>query len=963
MNPKKLAIILFAVGVVFMLTWWGDVIRYMESGSLDLKRVKVVSNSGSPQFELQVVKDFEQQNPDVDVKMEFAETGSRNEVIFIAFVSGNPPDLLNVSTHDMRNMIATGRLRPMDDLLQRQLEKTPDFVENLFDREDGVYRFYANPNDPLLERNPDGTFKTPAEAARLLHMHGKFLGFIGSTGFNTLTYNKRVFRQAAEWFESKGEVDKARQLTTGDGEALPPTTWPQLREKARLITEYGKRSAEEAQASGQQRDRVYGMVVQGQRPYDLVSRGVEPLAAVAGSKGFNFSGEQWVAGVDEPVGFYEYESPAMLSAFRLFMQLQQDGSVLPGTESRHFEDSRSELGKGRAAMLIDGWHVALIAIERVPWSKNDIGSASLPVPFDPQDARSREGITQIIGEDLAQAIGQGVGSIDDWGRNPRSMGGDTTCITSLAEHPWAAWRWMTFGNISERQQRNNMRRGALPGHRAYMEKVYDPDWAPMPYQRQAHEIRENETSIWPEPPIPTKVKGTPYREVMHAAFLNLSGGNIADVSEATTVVRQQLEQYSSQLNEELAKKVASGEERYRTWSFPQWDASRAQEFYRKQAAMGATPADNAHIADLLSALPPRLQDEKTALAYPQSTTPWQVLWIPGLMAAAVAGWLLYTSVRGRREQMTLRTTLREAKRNWHAYVFVLPAMLALFAFVFYPSLYQFYLAAHSGSGLGPMSFVGWENFNEVFTDRIFWYRVLPNTFFYVVIGVTLQICIALVIANLLNLPLKLNNFVRPMFFIPLVTSIAAVSVIFMGIFSGTDSGINGVLEWVGLETRLPQLFGYIDPPPDAGPDWEPTPINWLAGNARHVVPSDLLVAVGIGTWHGLPYTIILIMAALQSIDPQLYEAAKVDGANVWHRFWYVTIPEILPILIVIIFNAIIGAARAFGVVYVLTEGGNNHSSELVSTYIFKWGFRTSATRRRWASCIHWCWPCSRSRTW
>jgi ABC-type sugar transport system permease subunit len=96
--------------------------------------------------------------------------------------------------------------------------------------------------------------------------------------------------------------------------------------------------------------------------------------------------------------------------------------------------------------------------------------------------------------------------------------------------------------------------------------------------------------------------------------------------------------------------------------------------------------------------------------------------------------------------------------------------------------------------------------------------------------------------------------------------------------------------------------------------------------------------MAIGIWHGLPYNIILLLAGLQSISPDLYEAAKVDGANAWHRFWHITIPELLPILIVIAFQNFIGAARAFSLVLVLTEGGIDHSSELVATYVFKWGF-------------------------
>jgi ABC-type sugar transport system permease subunit len=113
---------------------------------------------------------------------------------------------------------------------------------------------------------------------------------------------------------------------------------------------------------------------------------------------------------------------------------------------------------------------------------------------------------------------------------------------------------------------------------------------------------------------------------------------------------------------------------------------------------------------------------------------------------------------------------------------------------------------------------------------------------------------------------------------------------------------------------------------------DPGQYDWLGPR------SDLAMVMLVGMWHGLPYIIILLMAGLQSISPSLYEAAKVDGANASKRFFHITLPELAPILIIIVFQSFLGAARAFSVSLVLTEGGVNHSSELVSTYIFKKGF-------------------------
>jgi ABC-type sugar transport system permease subunit len=258
-------------------------------------------------------------------------------------------------------------------------------------------------------------------------------------------------------------------------------------------------------------------------------------------------------------------------------------------------------------------------------------------------------------------------------------------------------------------------------------------------------------------------------------------------------------------------------------------------------------------------------------------------------------------------------------------------MLMLFTFIIYPSFYQFYLSVHRGSGIAPMEFVGTGQYQQVFADGTFWRKVLPNTAIYAIGVVIGQLSIGLLIASLLNAKLPVNLFVRPLFFIPLSVSLAAVSVVFLGLFGGDDSAINGMLKFFGLK-HLPYWLGLAENPGD--------PHDWL-GNPR----TDLFTVMVVALWHSLPYNIILMLAGLQSIDPQLYEAGKVDGAGPLQRFFHITIPEMMPIIIVIAFNGFIGAARAFGPVFILTEGGKNHSSEVVATYIFHWGFTKPADQQ------------------
>jgi ABC-type sugar transport system permease subunit len=301
------------------------------------------------------------------------------------------------------------------------------------------------------------------------------------------------------------------------------------------------------------------------------------------------------------------------------------------------------------------------------------------------------------------------------------------------------------------------------------------------------------------------------------------------------------------------------------------------------------------------------------------------------MVLVIGGWFAIVALKARASRdHTVGRMLGEMRAGWHGYVFVLPGLVAIFAFAIYPSLYQFYLAFHKGDGLGVMQYVGWENFRRIldFTsddfDVDFWTKVVPNTLIYMGGTVFAQITVGLFFASLLNLPLKANRVYRVLFFVPLVTSLAIVSVIMIGLLRGPGSGLNEVLDWVGLG-NLPYWLGLVEEPGKA--------YDWLGPQ------TGLWLVMAVGAWHGLPARIILLLAGLQSIEPQLYEAAKVDGASAWQRFWHVTIPEILPILVVIAFMALVQAARAFSVVFVLTRGGpGDRSSELVATYIFKWGF-------------------------
>lgn len=896
---RKTAYSLMALGLMVLLWQWGQVTRRMDywvtravrpEVAIDAagrsKTVTFWSNSGTPANDLRVEASFERKHPDIDVVQQFQESGSIGEATFIAFVSGNPPDLIQVSNNDLREMVVTGRIRPLDDLLEKQLREDPDFLRKMSGDQDPRVYFHVSPDDRFL-REMD---RYPREAARLLAMHNKVVGFSTGFGSPTLTYNKRLFREAARMFPDAGLLDAA-------GRPVPPATWSQLIRVAGVISEYGRR----AHRQGLIDKPVYGIVLQGQRERDL-KRGIAPLAATAGSRGFDFRGRRWLEGVDGPVGCFDYTDPAIVGALKLLLKLQADGSVLPGTSARHFEDTRAAIGAGQAAMLIDGWHAAMIASDRVPWAASDIGSAPVPVPDDEAE--------RILN------IRMGRGKVF------RDIATMTTCMTSACRFPEATWQWMHHG-MDPQEMRLGMRRGAIPGNMEAARHIDDPDWAPKPYQKQAWQAVQA-AEPWPLEPAVGSV-GVPTAEnVLHSAFLNFSGQE-ADIERLVQQVIPKLRAYSDAINQSLAQRISEGIADPRMFTFAGFDPANPAATFEMQRRAGRDPAIQAHLEQMRSRLPPDALAR--GYAFESSTSPWQILWVPVLMLIATGAYATWKHLRGPDPGFTLAAT----RANWEAYVFVLPGMLFLFTFLFYPSLYQFYLSVHSGTGIGPLQYVGLDNFRRIFAfwtpewDRAFWLRVLPNTLLYMVVVCAAQIAIAMVLANLLNLPLRGGGVYRTLFFIPMVTAISAVSVVFIGLLKGPDSAFNGMLDWMGL-ADIPYWLGWT---PRPGVHWD-----WL-GHPR----TDLWFVMLVGIWHGLPYNIILILAGLQSISPELYEAARVDGASAWRRFLHVTIPELTPILVVIVFNALVGAARAFGAVYVLTEGGSEHSSEVAATYIFKWGFR------------------------
>jgi multiple sugar transport system permease protein len=239
-------------------------------------------------------------------------------------------------------------------------------------------------------------------------------------------------------------------------------------------------------------------------------------------------------------------------------------------------------------------------------------------------------------------------------------------------------------------------------------------------------------------------------------------------------------------------------------------------------------------------------------------------------------------------------------------LFALPAMAGLLLFVAIPFLLAIGLSltnVHLGSPL-PVEFVGATQYIRLFADPAFT-RALVNSMLFTVIVVPLQTVLALALALLLNQPLKGRALFRTLFFMPVVFPLSLVSVIWILIYApGPDGMLNGFLQFVS--------FGH-----------------WQARDFLHdpmlALPAIMLTSI----WQGVGFQMVIVLAGLQGIPEQLYEAARLDGAGRFQRFWHITLPGLRHTLTFVMLVTTILAFRLFEQVQIMTHGGPNRATATV----------------------------------
>ncbi|GMU96122.1 carbohydrate ABC transporter permease [Ignavibacterium album] len=248
--------------------------------------------------------------------------------------------------------------------------------------------------------------------------------------------------------------------------------------------------------------------------------------------------------------------------------------------------------------------------------------------------------------------------------------------------------------------------------------------------------------------------------------------------------------------------------------------------------------------------------------------------------------------------------------------FLAPAVSAIFIFFFIPVIAAFIISftdfdIYTLGDLSTLRFIGFDNYAKLLNDELFW-TSLENTFYFVVVAGPLSIAVSLSAALLLNSKLtKFKSLFRLAYFLPVVTTLVAVAIVWRFIYHPNFGILNFFLGLVGIN-----------------------PIDWL-GDPFWAMPSIIILAV----WKNFGYNMIIFIAGLQNIPDELYEAADIEGASALQKFRHITLPMLAPTTIFVSIITMIGYFQLFAEPYVMTQGGPLNKTLSIVQYMYQEGFR------------------------
>ncbi|MDX8288997.1 sugar ABC transporter permease [Metabacillus indicus] len=244
------------------------------------------------------------------------------------------------------------------------------------------------------------------------------------------------------------------------------------------------------------------------------------------------------------------------------------------------------------------------------------------------------------------------------------------------------------------------------------------------------------------------------------------------------------------------------------------------------------------------------------------------------------------------------------------YLFLLPGCIILGAFIFYPMLQAIWLSFTNYNMVTEAEFIGTENYQNLFEDELFW-KVLGQTLLYLILVVPALVILPIFIAILVNQQIRGIAFFRSAYYIPVVTSMVVVGITWKWVYA--DQGVlNYFLESLGIIGE---------------------PVHWLTSTS-----TSIFAVMAVTVWKGLGYYMVIYLAGLQAIPGDLYEAADIDGANKWKQIIHITIPLLMPSIMIVTIMSSISAMKVFEEIYVMTGGGPLNSTKTLVFYIYQEAF-------------------------
>ncbi|BBM17201.1 sugar ABC transporter permease [Enterococcus avium] len=245
-------------------------------------------------------------------------------------------------------------------------------------------------------------------------------------------------------------------------------------------------------------------------------------------------------------------------------------------------------------------------------------------------------------------------------------------------------------------------------------------------------------------------------------------------------------------------------------------------------------------------------------------------------------------------------------------LFLLPSLIGFLIFIIYPVFYSLGVSFTEWDLINPMKFIGLKNYQSLLKDANFW-NSLKNTFIFIIGYLPSVMIIGLLVALLLNSKIRLKPVFRGIYFLPVVTSWVAVSLVWKWLFNPKFGLINYFLSLISVH----------------GPNWLNDP------------KTAMLAIIITSVWKDIGFIMVLYLGGLQNISPSLYEAASIDGADNWHQFWKITLPMLKPTTFFVSMISLINSFQVFDQVNIMTEGGPGDSTTVLVQNIYNSAFKYS----------------------